>query len=377
MLLEPLMNTPSKQQSELELENVELRAQLDEAQETLRAIRAGEVDALVIGEQVYSLKGAETPYRVLVEAMNEVAATLLPDGTLYYCNGRLAERLGQPPGSLIGTSLRRWVAPTDWPRFDALLAEARQNSSKGELSLQCEGAPAVPFQLSVSVMHEQDGHPLCVVLTDLTERKRAEVALRQAHDTLEQRVIERTAELQREREWLRVTLASIGDALIATDATGRVTILNPVAAALTGWSQQDALGQPVRSVFRTLDEQTRAPGEDIVARVLREGRIIMLANRTALITRDGREVPVEDSAAPIRDSKGELAGAVLVFRDVTEKRRALKELRASNAELEHFNKLMVGRELRMLELKKEVDELCRQAGQPPRYAPKPENHPAP
>ncbi|MBI5383418.1 MAG: PAS domain S-box protein [Verrucomicrobia bacterium] len=361
------MNTPSKTAAELDVENAELRAQLEEAQETLRAIGAGEVDALVMGEQVYSLKGAETPYRLLVEAMNEAAATLLPDGTLYYCNGRLAERLGRLPGSLIGTSLHSLVTPADLPAFDKLLAEARQGSSQGELNLLCREDQSIPVQISFSVMHEQDGHPLCVVITDLTERKRAEVALQQAHDSLEQRVIERTAELQRERERLSVTLASIGDALIATDAAGRVTILNPVGAALTGWSQQDALGQPVQSVFRVINEKTRAPGEDIVGQVLREGRIVMLANNTALITRDGREIPVEDSAAPIKDSAGKVAGAVLVFRDVTEKRRALKELRDSNAELERFNRLMVGRELRMIELKKEVDELCRRAGQPTRY----------
>src|SRR5690349_470651 len=119
------MNTPSKRETKLLQENAELRARLEEAEETLRAIQSGEVDALVMGDQVYSLKGAETPYRVLVEAMNESAATLLPDGTIYYCNGRLAELLGRPPGSLIGTALRSLVAPADQPKFDALFTEGR------------------------------------------------------------------------------------------------------------------------------------------------------------------------------------------------------------------------------------------------------------
>jgi PAS domain S-box-containing protein len=361
------MNTPSQRETELLRDNAELRARLEEAEETLRAIRAGEVDALVMGDQVYSLKGAETPYRVLVEAMNEVAATLLPDGTLYYCNGRLAERLGRPPGSLIGTSLRSLVALADLPAYDKLLSETRDCSSKGELSLRCREDRSIPVQLSLSVMSEQDGHPICVVITDLTERKRAEEALRLAHDALEQRVIDRTAELDRERAWLRVTLSSIGDGLIATDAAGRVTILNPVAEALTGWSQQEALGQPVQTVFRTLDETTHVPGKDIVGQVLREGQIVTLANNSVLMTRDGREIPVEDSAAPIKGGDGRVVGAVLVFRDVTPKRRALKELQDSNFELERFNKAMVGRELRMIELKKEINLLCAQAGQPPRY----------
>jgi PAS domain S-box-containing protein len=360
------MSAASNKEAELLQENAELRARLEEAEETLRAIRAGEVDALVMGEQVFSLKGAETPYRFLVEAMNEAAVTLLADDTIYYCNGRLAERLGKPPGSLIGTSLRSLVAPADLPVFDRLMAEARQCSSKGELTIQCEGA-AVPVQVSLSAMHDQEGHPLSVVVTDLTERKRAEDALRQAHDRLEQRVIERTAELWRQSEWLRITLTSIGDGLIATDAAGRITIINPVAAGLTGWPEQEAVGQPVQSVFRTINQGTREPGEDLVGRVLREGRNAMLDNDSALITRDGREVPIEDSAALIRDSQGRLAGAVLVFRDVTEKHQAMQKLREANAGLKRFNKLMVGRELRMVELKKEIDEVCARHGEAPRY----------
>jgi PAS domain S-box-containing protein len=239
-------------------------------------------------------------------------------------------------------------------------------------------------RISLSVMQEQAERALCVVITDLTERKRAEVALQQANETLEQRVSERTAELHRQRQWLSVTLASIGDALIATDNAGNITFLNPVAEALTGWPRHEALGRPVQSVFRILEEKTRAPGEDIVARVLREGRIVNLANNTVLVTRDGREVPIEDSAAPIRDSAGQVAGAVLVFHDVTEKRRAqqaLREseaaLRQSNQELEQFNRAMVGRELRMIELKQEINAVCAQLGQPPRYAVDGEGEPTP
>jgi PAS domain S-box-containing protein len=137
------------------------------------------------------------------------------------------------------------------------------------------------------------------------------------------------AALQERREWLRVTLTSIGDAVLATDPQGRVTFLNPVAAALTGWSEEQALGRPLGEVFRIIDEETREPAEDIAGRVLREGRAVILANHTALVARDGREIPIEDSAAPIRDSAGSIAGVVLVFHDVTEKRRAQQALRES------------------------------------------------
>ena len=135
--------------------------------------------------------------------------------------------------------------------------------------------------------------------------------------------------LRESEEWLRVTLGSIGDAVIAGDTAGRVTFLNPIAASLTGWEPAEALGLPVTRVFQIINEQTREPAEDLVARVLREHCIVALADHTALVTRDGREVPVEDSAAPITDTAGRVAGVVIVFHDVTEKRRAEEALRKS------------------------------------------------
>ena len=108
--------------------------------------------------------------------------------------------------------------------------------------------------------------------------------------------------MHRQREWLGVTLRSIGDAVLATDIGGRVTFLNPVAAALTGWSADEAVGRPVASVFRTIHEQTRQAAVDVVAQVLSQKKVVALANHTALVTKDGREVPIEDSAAPILDA---------------------------------------------------------------------------
>jgi PAS domain S-box-containing protein len=133
--------------------------------------------------------------------------------------------------------------------------------------------------------------------------------------------------LEKQRQWLQVTLGSIGDAVIATGRDGAVTFLNPVAEQLTGWTPDAAAGQPLPTVFRILNEQTRETAPDPAARVLREGVVVGLANHTALVARDGRELPIEDSAAPIRDGAGEVAGAVLVFRDATGKRAAEKELR--------------------------------------------------
>ena len=128
-----------------------------------------------------------------------------------------------------------------------------------------------------------------------------------------------------ESDRLLVTLASIGDAVIATDDRGRVTIINAVAETLTGWSAADASGRPLGEVFAIVCEDTGLPVEDPVARVLREGTVVGLGNHTALIRRDGAALPIEDSAAPILATDGRILGTVLVFRDVSNSRRAMEE----------------------------------------------------
>ena len=129
-------------------------------------------------------------------------------------------------------------------------------------------------------------------------------------------------ELRRQTEWLRITLSSIGDAVISTDAAGNVTFMNGVAETLTGWRQAEALGRPLNDVFHIVNELTREPVENPALRALREGKVVGLANHTVLIARDGTEHPIDDSAAPIHDGTGAPVGAVFVFRDVTEKKGA-------------------------------------------------------
>ena len=121
--------------------------------------------------------------------------------------------------------------------------------------------------------------------------------------------------------WLSAVLSSIGDAVIATDGQGRVCFTNPVARSLTGWGEEEATGKPLEDVFAIVSEDDRRPVENPVARVIREGVVVGLANHTALIARDGTERPIADSAAPIKDHEDEIVGVVLVFRDVTEERR--------------------------------------------------------
>jgi PAS domain S-box-containing protein len=127
---------------------------------------------------------------------------------------------------------------------------------------------------------------------------------------------------------LRVTLNSIGDAVIATDAQGTVTYLNPVAEELTGWQTAEAGRRSLKEVFHIINEETRREAENPVARVIASGTIAGLANHTVLIAKDGKERAIDDSAAPIRDEKGHVVGVVLVFRDVTEQKQAEREKQA-------------------------------------------------
>ena len=159
-------------------------------------------------------------------------------------------------------------------------------------------------------------HATARLIGSMVETKKAEEGLLESEETL------------------RTTLQSIGDGVISTDMDGLVVAMNPVAESLTGWSEKGAMGKPLESVFRIINEQTRQPVENPVTNVLKSGRIVGLANHTLLVARDGREIPIADSGAPIRNDAGEITGVVLVFRDQTEERAAQEALESNYAMLQ-------------------------------------------
>jgi PAS domain S-box-containing protein len=201
---------------------------------------------------------------------------------------------------------------------------------------------------------------------EVAERRKAEEQLRNLQQDLERLVAERTRELAvanaalqqeieerkaieeklvEQREWFRVTLSSIGDGVIATNILGQIEFINPVAEAMTGWSAKDAIGKSVLDVFDIKNEYTREPVQNPIVRVLREGVIVGLANHTVLISRDGREVSIDDSGAPIRNARGEVVGAVLVFHDIMERKKA-ESLQAHLAALvESSDDAIVGKDM--------------------------------
>ncbi|MCZ7402797.1 MAG: PAS domain S-box protein [Candidatus Methanoperedens sp.] len=323
------MKEKNKPQEELKLEVDRLRAQLAEAEETLRAIRSGEVDALVVsgekGDQVFTLKGAEQPYRIIIEEMSEGAAMLTGDDSILYCNCSFAGMLKTPLEKLMGSGIAHYIAPSDETFFLELLREGRDRSSNGEITLLAGDGRFVPVQISFNTLEVDNSRLTYLVATDLTGQKLIQDELRRARDELEIRVEERTAQLAKSEQRWATTLASIGDAVIATDVEGRITFLNAEAESLTGWALAEALTKPITEVFNIINGYTRLEADNPVCRVLKEGMVIGLANHTILVRKDGTEVPIDDSGAPIRDGGGKTMGVVLVFRDITERKQAEEE----------------------------------------------------
>ncbi len=226
-----------------------------------------------------------------------------------------AERLfGWTEAELLGEPLDRVIPP----RFQRL-TESQPVGDGTSPGIPPKAAPVSLFarrQDGTEFPVELNRSPLCpgqdgldlVTIRDLTKWRRAQETL------------------FREKEQASVTLASIADAVITTDVAGTITYLNPTAERLTGWRTTEALGQPLGTVLALVSEATRQPIESIPDRCLHEGRAVDLVDGVLLLRRDGTEVAIGDSAAPLRDRNGATIGVVLVFHDVTERRRSVRKL---------------------------------------------------
>jgi PAS domain S-box-containing protein len=185
----------------------ELVARLNEAEETLRAIRSGEVDAIVVNrqgeEKVFTLQGADHTYRVFVERMNEGAVVLSRDHTVLHCNGRFARFLGARLQSVIGSSMLDLVWPDDHPKLDALLRRAVQRNCRGEIRLRSRNGVPFPVHLSLNPLHLNSTRAVCLIASDLSEVKRAEQELRASTERLRKL----TAHLQSVREEERARIS--------------------------------------------------------------------------------------------------------------------------------------------------------------------------
>jgi PAS domain S-box-containing protein len=292
----------------------ELTRRAEEAEEALHAIRAGEVDALVVGAgataQVFTLQGADYAHRVLLQAMSEGALTLAADGTILYANLRFAGMVGAPHERVVGTSLADFVQEPDRRRLQDLLRTGNDQPCHADLALCGPNGTLVLCAVALSPVALGGTSSWAVVVTDVTRERQ------QARD-----------DLSEQQDWFRGALSSIGDAVVTTDTTGVVTFMNRVAVEMTGWAT--GIGKPIRDGFQVVNAETPAGVVDPVGGVLRAGAVMDLANHTLLRLDDGTARPIGGSAAPIRDATGNLLGVVLVFRDLSGRQRAEQALRAS------------------------------------------------
>jgi two-component system, cell cycle sensor histidine kinase and response regulator CckA len=301
------------------LAHAKRRAEVEAAARDAEARSAGE--RLRAVEELAAVAEKARLLADIIEKSEQPLGTGYPDGSMGQCNRAFCELTGYTEEELRAIDWVKTLTPPEWQETErAALAELDRTGKPVRYCKEYvrKDGTRVPIELLVHAVRDDAGKAKYYYsfLTDITERLRVE------------------RELVRQREWLRVTLSSIGDAVLAVDAEGRITFFNQVAEQLTGWTGGEASGRPVQEILRIVDERTGETGDDAVARVLREGKTVLLANHSALVARDGSTISIEDSAAPIRDSEGALAGAVLVFHDVTGKRRAQEALERSEAQLQ-------------------------------------------
>ena len=218
------------------------------------------------------------------------------------------------------------------PRINAAVASFLESARTASSATIADPFAAGPLHVAVTRFGMSDEHGVLVAGSRRaefpTERDRLlmSVGANQTAIVVQRKRAEE--QVREQREWLQVTLASIGDAVIATDTEGQVTFLNAVAEQLTGWTEREALGKPLDTIFAIFNETTRQPAKNPVDQVRREGGVVGLANHTILIAKDGTERPIDDSAAPIRDAAGRMIGIVLIFRDVAQRRQADRQRNA-------------------------------------------------
>jgi two-component system cell cycle sensor histidine kinase/response regulator CckA len=441
-----------------------LEEALAERDQTLEAIQNGEVDAILVstksGEQIYTLRGADEPYRILFEQMNEGAVTISETGDILYSNVSFAQVMKTTLGRIIGSNIESQIHHSSRSTFRKMMDRSKSGPVRDELLFETSDGTLIPMQLSISYLMTVDVPTYCLVFTDLTEQIQAKHSLERLNEELETRVHERTNALQKttddlrlseerfrvaferapsgiclvgfdskfirindsfasmigyrkdemylikiedllnpndvevfhqhtqsllsgsakaprfemryirkngsfiwsdtsidlvcdidkrplyfvimvldisdkraaeelllaEREKLSVTLQSIGDGVISTDLDGRITFINDVARELTGSRMNDDIGNPIQEVFQIVDKETRKSLTNPIEKAIELNRITGLEPHTILISKNGREIDIQDSCSPIRDHSGNTMGAVLVFRDVThEKEEELLE----------------------------------------------------
>jgi PAS domain S-box-containing protein len=293
----------AKAEHQYELE--QLRTRLAEAEETLAAIRQGDVDALVVsgpqGEQVYTLRGADYSSRILLQEMNEGAITLLCDGPILYCNRRFAEMLKLPHEKVIGFSVQRFVAPSDTEAFENLLKQGRKGQSRAEINFSAADGTVVPAYCSVNPIKLNRMACLTMVAMDLTEQKRNEEILASAR--LFRSVLEQASEI-----------------IIVCDESGTVIQASRAAHEICG---KNLLGKRVEEALRL---NTYDLGPSFTGMSVR-GREVWLRSS------NGKKLDLIMNASPLRDFDEKVIGSVYILTDISVRKQVERILRESETRI--------------------------------------------
>ena len=265
-----------------------------------------------------ALQSSEARFRAISDASPLGIFVADAAGSCVYTNGAYHSISGLTLEQTLGTNWSTAIHPEDRERVLAEWRVAARDQTPFQTEFRfLQGDESIVWTRvnSAAMLDGNKALGLVQTVEDITERKEAEFVLRTAQEALFE-----------EKERAQVTLNSIGDAVLTTDLVGNVTYLNLVAEAMTGWSHEEALGRPISEVFNILDSTTRLAAENPMLRAIAEDRTVGLATNCVLIRRDGLESPIEDSAAPIHNRDGQVAGAVIVFHDVSQSRAMALEM---------------------------------------------------
>lgn len=300
-----------------------LRNRLAEVEESLGAIQRGEVDALVVagpeGDQIFTLAGAEHPYRVMVEAINEGAATLLRDGTILYSNRQFAKMMETPLEKLIGKCLPD-LFPSDLQlSVRDMLRQAESGSVRREIEIPQKQGSVLPAQLSLNPFNDSGTDAICLVATDLSLQKKTD---------LERLLAERALSAQEERH--RLILSNIRDyAIFMLDTSGKVMSWDLGAQRVNGYEAGEAIGKHFSCFYTPEDVEARQPDIHLRTAAIEE----RFETERWSLRKDGSRFWADMILTSLRDEKGKLRGFISVTRDITDRKHAEEELRKLSARL--------------------------------------------
>src|SRR4051812_161716 len=333
--------------------------QLEEANDTIEAIRSGEIDALIVkeknGHQLYTLKSADQTYRIFIEQMTEGAVTLSPENIILYCNSQFASLVQLPLEKVIGQLFNKFITPAYQAEYASYIQKAWNENIKGEVTLQATNGKAVPVLLSLKTLHLDEGLSMSIILTDLTEQKATQQLLQQKNQQLEEaqkitqqlnadleiKVKERTSELEASvlektriseelrsnQERLALILETMAEGVGIIDAEGNMVYANLMAQKIFGLHHSEILTRTYDDPKWTnlrIDGTPLPKEEHPMYLMLKTGKPVY-DNEIAIQPPDRERFYISINAAPICDGNGTLIGGVSTFMDVTNRRRMTQQ----------------------------------------------------